>query len=297
MAVLRAVSVVVCVGMTAGLTGCFSTTRIVMKTQAPQVYQTASAEVVEKQVSARDEAIQSLNAQILVTASTGGSNEGEVKEYTAFKGFLYVQRPGQMRFILQLPFLGSRAMDMVSDGNAFTLMMASKTGDKWVQGSNQVTEPSKNGLENLRPNVFLDSLLVPGVKPEEYVSLTVSSRIIQEETRRHDAVEEPVYELTISRVRSGHILRRERVLHISRITMLPYQQDIYDDKGQVVTQATYERYQAFDGQQFPALITIKRPVDEYSLKIEVTKLQLNGTFEPDQFKLDVPPGVTVKKMP
>jgi outer membrane lipoprotein-sorting protein len=297
MGVLRAVSVVVCVGMTTGLTGCFSTTRTVLKTQAPQVYQTAGADVVEKQISSRDEAIKSLSAQILVTASTGGSNEGEVKEYTSFKGFLYVQRPGQMRFILQLPFIGSRAMDMVSDGKDFTLMMASKTGDKWVQGSNQVTEPSKNGLENLRPDVFLDSLLVPGVKPSDYMSLTENTRIIAEETRHHDAVLEPVYELTISRVKSGHTLLRERVLHISRVTMLPYQQDIYDDKGQVVTQATYEKYQEFYGQQFPSLITIKRPVDEYSLKIEVVKLKLNGTFEADQFKLDIPPGVTVKKMP
>jgi len=296
MGFLRAVSVVVCVGMTAGLTGCFSTTRIVQKTQAPPVYQTAGVAEVEKQVSGRDEAIKTLNAQVLVTATTGGSNEGEEKEYTSFKGYIFVQKPAQMRLILQLPFIGSRAMDMVTDGNDFTLMMASRTGDKWVQGSNKVTTPSKNGLENLRPDVFLDSLLIPGVKPEEYVSLTETSRIIAEETRHHDAVLEPVYELTISRLKSGHTLRRERVLHISRVSMLPYQQDIYDDNGQIVTQATYENYTMYGDMQFPALITIKRPVDEYSLKVQVTKLTLNETFEADQFKLEIPPGVTVRKL-
>ncbi len=285
-----------CVGMMAGLTGCFSTTRTVLKTQAPQVYQTAAVEVVEKEVSDRDAAIKTLNAQVLVTATTGGAKEGEEKEYTSFKGYIFVQKPAEMRLILQLPFIGSRAMDMVTDGSQFTLMMASKTGDKWVQGSNKVTTPSKNGLENLRPDVFLDSLLIPGVKPDEYVTLTETSRVIQEETRRHDAVEEPIYELTISKVKNGHTLLRERVLHISRVNMLPYQQDIYDENGQVVTQATYENFQPYQGQQFPMKITIKRPVDEYSLKIDVTKLTLNETFEADQFKLEVPAGVTVKKL-
>ena len=78
--------------------------------------------------------------------------------------------------------------------------------------------------------------------------------------------------------------------------MLPFQQDIYDDHGQIVTSATYDHYQAFGDQQFPMLITIKRPVDEYSLKIQVTKLSLNETFDEDQFKLDVPAGVNAKKM-
>jgi outer membrane lipoprotein-sorting protein len=297
MGFLRVVSAVFCIGMTAGLTGCFSTTRLVQKTMASQVYQTAPVEVVEKQVFDRDAAIKTLTAQVQVTATTGGSAEGQEKEYTAFKGYIFVQKPKEMRLILQLPIIGSRAMDMVTDGDQFTLMMASKTGDKWVQGSNQLTVPSKNGLENLRPDVFLDSLLIPGVKPEDYVELTETTRVLAEETRRHDAVLEPVYELTISRVKDGHTLRRERVLHISRVTMLPYQQDIYDENGQVVTQATYENYTMYGEMKFPAQITIKRPVDEYSLKIDVTKLTLNATFEADQFKLDVPAGVTVKRLP
>jgi outer membrane lipoprotein-sorting protein len=297
MGLSRAVSVVLCVGMTAGLTGCFSRTRIVQKTQAPQVYQSAPVGVVEKQISDRDAAIKTLSAQVLVTATTGGAKEGQEKEYDAFKGYIFVRKPSEMRLILRLPVIGSRAMDMVTDGSQFTLMMASTTGDKWVQGSNKVTQPSKNGLENLRPDVFLDSLLIPGAAPEEYVTLTQTTRITAEETRRHPAVEEPVYELTISKASSGHTLLRERVLHISRVTMLPYRQDIYNDDGQAVTQATYENYTAYGGIQFPALITIKRPLDEYSLKIEVTKLTLNEEFEADQFKLEIPAGAAVKKLP
>ena len=147
---LRALSVLV-VAMTGGLTGCFSTTRRVLKTEAPTVYQTASVEQVEQQVSQRDAAVKTLKEQVQITATTGGAKEGKVKEYTSFKGYIFVQKPANLRVILQIPVFGSRALDMVSNGHTFTLMHATTSqGDVWVQGTNQVTKPSKNGLENLK---------------------------------------------------------------------------------------------------------------------------------------------------
>ena len=291
-------SMVVVLAMTAGLTGCFSTTRLVLKTQAPSSYRTETVEQVEKDVSDRDAAIKTLNASVLITASTGGSKEGLVKEYTSFKGYIFVQQPEHLRVILQVPVFGSRALDMVSDGKTFTLMHATTgNGDVWMQGMDKVVaKPSKNGLENLRPNVFLDSLLVPGVEADEYVTLTESTRILRPEQKHKDAIEEPVYELSVMREKSEKVLRVERVVHISRVTGLPFEQDVYDDGGAVVTQAKYEAYQPFNGQQFPTVITIRRPKDEYSLKINVTKLTLNEKFDADQFELKVPDGVVVKKL-
>jgi outer membrane lipoprotein-sorting protein len=294
---LKALSVVMVLAMTAGLTGCFATSRLVLKTQAPESYRTETVEEVEKDVADRDAAIKTLNASVLITATTGGSKEGLVKEYTSFKGYIFVQQPGHLRVILQVPVFGSRALDMVSDGNTFTLMRATASkGDVWVQGTNEVTKPSKNGLENLRPPVFLDSLLVPGVKPGEFVTLTESTRVLKPEPKHKYAIEEPVYEMDVLRQKSATVLQVERVVRISRVTGLPYQQDVYDDSGGVVTQAKYEGYQTFNGQQFPTVITIRRPKDEYSLKINITKLTLNETFPADQFELKIPAGVVVTKM-
>jgi outer membrane lipoprotein-sorting protein len=280
-----------------GLTGCLSTTRLVLKTQAPEMYRTEGVVQLQKDISDRDKAVKTLNAQVLITATTGGSTEGKVKEYTSFKGYIFVQKPANLRVILQLPLLGSSALDMVSDGKTFTLKRASSRGNVWVQGSDKVTKPSKNGLENLRPAVFLDSLLVPGVEAGEFVTLTESTRVVPPEPRHKYAVVEPDYDLNVLRMKDGNILQVERVVHISRITMLPFQQDIYDESGKVVTQATYENYQDHGGQQFPMVITIRRPQDEYSLKIDVTKLELNETFEADQFELKIPPGTTVQVLP
>jgi outer membrane lipoprotein-sorting protein len=198
--------------------------------------------------------------------------------------------------ILQLPLIGSSALDMVSDGQTFTLKRASSHGTVWMQGTDKVTTPSKNGLENLRPAVFLDSLLVPGVPTGEFVTMTESSRVLHEDVHHKTETIEPDYNLTVLHTTSGNILHVQRVIRINRVTMLPYQQDIYDDKGEVVTQATYENYQTYGGQQFPAVITIRRPLDEYSLKIDVMKLTLNAAFEADQFELAIPVGTTVQKL-
>lgn len=293
---LRAVSVLM-VGTAAGLTGCLSTTRQVLKTQAPEAYQTESVAQVVGGVSERDASIKTLNAQVLVTATTGGAKEGRVREYTSFKGYIFVQKPAFLRVILQLPLIGSSAMDMVSDGQRFTLKMASAHGNVWRQGPDTVTTPSKNGLENLRPAVFLDSLLVPGVKADEFVTMTESSRTLREDAHRRAALVEPDYDLNVLRPKAGNILRLERVVRIDRVTMLPFEQDIYDDSGKVATEATYEAYQDYGGVKFPEVITIRRPQEEYSLKIDVTKLMLNETFDADQFELKIPPGAVVKEMP
>lgn len=283
----------------AGLTGCYKTVRTVQLTQAPEVYRSASVETLEKLVSDRDAAIKTLKADVLVTVTTGGGRTGKETEYVALKGYIFVRKPNDLRVLLLVPVLGSRALDMVSDKDNFTLMYKNihGGGDVWRQGSNSVTKPSRNPLENLRPPVFFDSLLVPGVMPGEKVALPESTRLIQPDKRGKPAIEEPDYDLQIQKPKSEDVMQIERIVHISRINMLPFQQDIYDDQGRVVTEAAYDQYKEFNGQQFPTLINIKRPLDQLSLKIQVTNLELNGEFAQDQFQLEVPPGVTVQKMP
>ena len=287
---------VVCLGLSVGLTGCIKTTRLVQKTLAPEMYRSAGVETLQKEVSDRDAAIKTLNASVLITASTGGGKEGQVTEYHAFQGYIFVRKPSDLRVILQVPVLGSRGLDMVSDAKGFTLVRASTHGDVWMQGTNTVTKPSKNGLENLRPAVFFDSLLVPGVSADEYVALNESTRIVPVVGKKNEDMEEPDYDLAIMKQKDGKVLQTLRVIHINRVNMLPYRQDIYNDDGQVVTQAIYDNYKDFGGQQFPSLITITRPLEEYSLKVQIKSLKLNETLEDDQFELKIPDGVTVQKM-
>ena len=287
------------VALSAGLTGCFKTIHYVPQTQAPVMFRSAPVDVLKQELSARDAAIQTLNASVEISASTGGGKEGKIIQYnTALHGYIFVRKPSDLRVLMQAPVLGSRVVDMVSDGTHFTLLIHPLTSPaRAIVGTNQVTKPSKNGLENLRPAVFFDSLLVPGVGPDEVVLRTESTYVQQTgEGRKRQAIEEPDYDLTIAKKETGNVLQTTRVVHINRVNMLPRQQDIYDDQGRVVTSASYENYETYGGIQFPSLITITRPLDEYTLKIVVTKLTFNGKFEDDQFQLEIPAGMAVQKM-
>ena len=154
----------------------------------------------------------------------------------------------------------------------------------------------QHGLEGLRPKVIFDSLLVRGLAPDQVVDMTQDSRVIPDPKDRKQLVEEPDYELTILEPPQGNTAHTLRVIHIGRSSLLPYQQDIYDQNGHVVTQAFYSNYQTFGDIQFPMKIEIKRPQDQYGLAITITKLTLNQKIEDDQFDLKFPEGVPVKTM-
>jgi outer membrane lipoprotein-sorting protein len=298
MKMLRTVTAGAAVAMMLGGNGCFRSTKLVRKTQAPDMYKSAPVEVLEQEICSRDKSIQSLRANVLVTARTGGGRTGKETTYTSLKGYLFLRKPNDLRVILQVPIEGSRALDMVSSGGRFTMVNATfGHGDQWRTGSNVVTSPSKNGLENLRPPVFFDSLMVPCVAKDEFVAVNESTRILPSPDKKRTDIEEPDYDLAIlKRKMPGKFLQTGRVIHISRVNLLPYEQDIYDDQGRVVTRAMYERYQKTGDVDFPMTITIDRPLEQYSLKIEITKLALNDTFENDQFVLKVPDGVKVQEM-
>ena len=165
-----------------------------------------------------------------------------------------------------------------------------------MTGNSEVANPPQHGLESLRPKVIFDSLLVRGLGPDQIVDMTQDSRVIPDPKDKKQLIEEPDYELTILEPPQGQTAHTLRVIHIGRSTLLPYQQDIYDQNGYVVTQAYYSNYQTFGDIPFPMKIEIKRPQDQYGLAITITKLTLNQKLEDDQFEVKFPEGVPVKTM-
>ena len=292
-------------GLIAGLallptTGCLSVrTRSVDKTViAPNVQEQTLDELL-KQMADRYAAINTLNMSVNITASTGGAHQGAVKEYPSFAGYIFLRKPEDLRVLMLVPFVRSRALDMVSDGKNFKLLISAPKA-KAIVGPEVMTAPSKNGLENLRPSIIRDALQVPPVQADEFVALTRNFRVLAPAHGHKEAIEEPDYDLTVLRQKVGendrHVLERVRVIHISRVSLLPYEQDLYDSEGRLVTTIYYDNFQKFGETTYPASILIKRPIDEYTLQIMVTKLVVNLPLDDEQFKLTIPDGVPVQQM-
>lgn len=255
----------------------------------------ATVEQLNERIAEQYVAVKSLNAAIDIKASVGGSSVGEIKEYPEFSGYILMRKPDDMRVFMLVPVVRSLALDMVSDGKDFKLLIPPKS--KAIVGSDQeVAAPSKNGLENLRPYIIRDALLVPPVLPEELVTLTQDSRILPAAPGKKELTEEPDYDLTVSRIKTGNVLETVRVVHISRVTMKPYQQDVYDQAGRLVTMVTYANYTRFGNIDIPMSILVSRPIDQYSLQITINKLTLNQQLDNEQFVLKIPDNIPIQKM-
>ena len=290
---MRRVLHVALLGMLPAFAGCLVRTHTVQRTHLADGVLSATPDELISSVNARFNQIQTMNARVDLVASTGGVHSGTVKEYPSLTGYIILRKPADMRVILQVPVIGSRALDMVSDGTNFKLLIT-EPKSRAIEGSEEVTEPSKNGLENLRPGVFLNSVLVQGLQSGQIASFTSDVRVIEPVNKHQEPTEEPDYDFEILAQPEGRMAKAIRVIHIGRSNLLPYQQDVYDAAGHVVTRVMYSDYQKFGDIQFPTKIVIKRPLDEYTLSLTITKVTFNETLENDQFELKIPDNVPVQ---
>lgn len=274
------------------LNGCLVHTRRIERPIMPPVIMTATAGDLVQQVNTGCQAIHSLSASVIFQASVGGPKKGKEKTYTSFDGYILLRQPEALRVIGLVPVLHTRAFDMASDGQTFKLWIPHK--NEVFEGSNTITTPSKNTLENFRPDVFSDSLLIHCIGPEDLVTLTEETPTVYNR-KTHQLLARPEYELTVLRRKgSGQELIPVRVIHFDRTNLRPVEEDIYNARGAIQTQAIYGADQTFGTVRFPGSITIRRPLEEYQIVITFTKLMTNLKLNDDQFQLKTPPGTKVK---
>ncbi len=282
--------------LTPALTGCLVHTHTVLKTRPPDVVYSSGLDHLLEGVDQRYSDIHSMTAFVTVVACTGGSRQGEVKCYPAFNGFIIIGKPENISVILKVPILSSTALNMVSDGKSFKMLIPPENCA--IIGSDVVTNPSQKGLYSLRPAVILDSLLIQGLRPDEVVSMTQDSWTPPQSKSRKGIVVDPDYDIEFLSQPQGQNARTLRVVHIDRVNLLPWRQDVYNADGKVATQAIYSNYQRFGDINFPSKIEIQRPLDELSLTITLSKkTNFNQQQDPDTFEMPaVPASYAVQNM-
>jgi hypothetical protein len=237
-----------------------------------------------------------MTAFVDVVACTGGTSKGQVTCYTSVSGYIVIEKPEQIRVVLLLPVVKSRFLDMVSDGKTFKMVIPPENCA--IVGSDVVTNTSQKGLYALRPAVILDSLLIQPREDDQVIAMTQDSRTLPDPKRAKGVIEEPDYDIQFLTRPTGLVAQSLRVIHIGRIDLLPYRQDIYNAEGKVATQASYSNYQKFGDVNFPSRIEIQRPLDELSLTITLNKkTTFNQKLAADTFHLDpIPATYTVQNM-
>jgi hypothetical protein len=266
------------------LGGCLSRSRpVAVDTSLAQLHTATCNDLIER-INAQATEIQTLKATVGITASVGGSKLGKITQYQEIRGYILARKPSSLRMIGLLPILRNHVFDMVSSGQEFKLWIPAK--NRFIAGNNDVARPSAEPMENLRPQIISDALLLQAVDPQNELAVLEEGEI-DPATRKMSLRAD--YTLNIIK-QSGREWDLSRKVVFDRIDLQPHQQLFYDEHGSIVTDVHYDEYREFNGVFFPTKIEIWRPHEEYAIKLEVTKLTINGPIMDDQFTLDLPSG-------
>jgi len=230
-----------------------------------------------------------MQATVDIDTSVGGEKKGKVVDYQEIRGYVLARKPAMLRMIGLMPIVRNRAFDMVSDGQQFKLWIPPK--NKFVVGRNDTVRPSGNTLENLRPQHIYDALLLREIDPENEIAVAENDFETVNDGKGH-TLKQPDYEVeVIHKGRQGWYLSRKVIF--SRTDLMPHRQLVYDENGNLATDARYEDIRDHNGVNFPNQIDIWRPQEEYSITMKMVKLQLNEPLTDEQFVLQQPPGAEV----
>jgi outer membrane lipoprotein-sorting protein len=269
------------------LGGCLSRSRPVALRTSTAPLQTATGKDLSERINAEASKIQTLKATVGITASVGGSELSKITEYQEIRGYILARKPSSLRMIGLFPILQSHLFDMVSSGQEFKLWIPSK--NQFIVGNNEEAKPSIEPLGNLRPQVIYDSLLLQAVDLQSELAVLEASEHEVIALRTRQATLQPDYSLNIIK-QNGREWYLSRKVVFDRTDLRPHQQLLYDEHGSIVTDVHYDEYREFNGVSFPTKIEIWRPPEEYSIKLQVTKLTINRPIVDDQFVLQLPPG-------
>lgn len=272
------------------LGGCLFRSHPVQSRLSNAPLKTATRDELVAHINSQAAKIRTLNATVDIDTSVGGQIKGKVTEYQQIRGYILVRRPDMLRMIGLFPVVRNRAFDMVSNGQTFRLSIPAK--NRFIIGRNDLIFPSKQPLENLRPQVIFDSLFLHEIDPRYEIAVLENSTRQITDPKTHKQLDQPNYVLIVlRRIENQWYLSRK--IMFDRTDLEPDRQFIYDRNGYVASDVTYSNFTDHSGLMFPDYIHIWRPQEEYSIALRILKLQLNQPLTDEQFVLNQPPGAQV----
>jgi outer membrane lipoprotein-sorting protein len=265
--------------------GCFVRRRIITRKggNATPVLVTADKQTLIDSLAAHYQAIRSFSATVDMTPALGSSEKSKITEYKDVRGYILFRKPDDIRIIGLYPVVRNKAFDMVSNGKDFRLYLPAK--NRFVTGSNELIGRSPNKIENLRPQHFLEALLIAPMQPGEKAELV---NLTDEDNA--------VYILHFVRVGPGGEILPARSVWFSRINLHLNRLLVYDPAGNILTDARYSDWKDYDGVPFPKTIDITRPQDEYAVVLSVVKMEINRGVSDDKFVLEQPEGTQLQAL-
>jgi outer membrane lipoprotein-sorting protein len=274
---------VVCL-LSVGFTSCFARRRLIARkgVSNTQPLLTADRQTLLDSVTRQFEAVRDFNAEVDMVPALGTAEKSKITEYKDVRAYILFRRPSDIRLIGLYPVVRTKAFDMVSNGLDFKLYVPSR--NRFLVGKNEIEQPSANKLENLRPQHFLDAMLV---RP---VDLKTEKVLLMNLTDEDNAF----YIIPVVHENGNGQLQLSRSIWFNRYNLTIARQFIFDATGNILTDARYSDWKAYDNVAFPKHIEINRPKDEYAVVIDIVKMDINKGVSQEKFALVQPEGSTLQ---
>jgi outer membrane lipoprotein-sorting protein len=249
----------------------------IQPSQLPAPAREASLNELVTKLNAISQSVHSLTVTVDLEPTTGSIYSGVIKEYHDVRGFILAETPAMIRILGQAPLVRTDVFDMVSNGEEFRLYIPPL--QKFIVGKTAFRRPTKNSLENLRPQHILEALLVPALDPSREKWLLEEA---QEAGHRF-------YVVVIVEGTDGE-LQLKRKAWFDRADLQLARMQFYESDGLYVEDVRYSAYQDFQGVSYPSHIEVVRPIEDYRLAITILKATFNQPIDADKFVLTQPPG-------
>ena len=265
------------------LGGCLARRRLITRNGAlpKRALMTATKDDLISRMRRLNDNVKSFSATVDMTPAIGSVYKGEITEYKDVRAYVLFRRPDQIRIIGLYPVVRSKAFDMLSTGNDFRIYIPSK--NRFVEGANDAPADSPNKLENLRPEAFLQAMLIPPPEPNDQT-------VLEDATDENDAL----YII--------HFLRKDeagnpiitRNVWFDRQTLRIVRQKSFSKSGITISDTRYHDWKVYNNVAFPSGIDINRPVDGYGVVMTVTQLEANKKLADEKFQLPQPEGTQLQ---
>ena len=224
--------------------------------------------------------ISTLKATVGIDFSRGGAKSGVLDEYRETKGYVFVDRPFHIRVQVQMPIVLTTVAVMVSDGQEYRLSIPIKNQFA-IENVNAPISP-KSSLSNLRPQIFLDGLFV--------------------DVRRHmdKATVKALFEEAVVGIHSYYVFsffdtanaepELLEKIWIDRTNLDVSRKQVFSREGRLETDVEYQDYHNEDGIQYPKVIVIHRPIEDFSVRLTFQQTTMNEKLDAKIFELPQPDG-------
>jgi outer membrane lipoprotein-sorting protein len=264
-----------------GLTSCVVKRRLIVRRggqNGQSTLKVADTQELRQKISQEHNAIQNFTMTVDMTPALGTAEKNHITEYKDVRAYIVFRKPDDIRIIGLYPVVRNTAFDMVSMGDRFKLYVPSQ--NQFIEGSNTMAgEPSKNKIENLRPQHFLEALMVQ--------PFSSNTKVFVENFTDEDNAYYILHEVRENRAGGLDLLR---TVWFNRVDLQIARQMIFDRAGNILTDARYSNWATFDRVPFPKHIEIDRPQDEYAVVLDVVKMEINQGVSDDKFVLNQPAG-------